>query len=81
MHLNRFRMLELMDQAGYANQSEFADALDVTRQALSRWMRGKGFQMNSLADICRLLDCTPNDILVLDAPKAAAPASLTLELS
>ena len=75
MKLNRFRVLELMERAGYSTQNEFAEALGVSRQALSLWMRGRGLQLGNLAEICRILDCTPNDILVLDAPKAHAPAS------
>jgi DNA-binding Xre family transcriptional regulator len=76
MRLNRYRMLELMDNAGYRTQRQLADALGVTRQTMSLWMQGGGFQKDRVADLCRLLDCTPNDILVLDAPKAAAPASI-----
>jgi DNA-binding Xre family transcriptional regulator len=79
MKLNRYRVMELMDNAGYKSQTELAEDLGVASNTVSVWLRGGGVPLARLGGLCRLLNCTPNDILVLDAPKTNAPASLTLE--
>jgi DNA-binding Xre family transcriptional regulator len=74
MRLNRYRVLEYMDRAGFATQGELADALGVSRQALSQWLKGSTLTLDNLGALCQLLHCTPNDILVLNsAPKVLAP--------
>lgn len=79
MKLNRYRVLELMDIAGYRNQTELGERIGVAPNTVSVWMRGGNMPISRLGDLCQALHCTPNDILVLDDPKAAAPVSLTLE--
>lgn len=77
MKLNRFRVLELMENAGYKTQNELADAIGVSRQALSSWLRGGTFTVENLAALCSALGCTPNDVLNLQSlPKVTAPASI-----
>lgn len=74
MRLNRFKVLELMEAAGWRTQAELAEHLGVTSQAFSQWMRKSNLSVESLGALCEALNCTPNDILITaPSPKAAAP--------
>lgn len=57
--------------------SELADRLGISKQALSAWFRGRPFSSANLAALCKILQCTPNDILILeDVPNALAPVAV-----
>lgn len=74
MKLNKFRVLEYMDKQGIKHQYELAAQIGVTRQALGQWMKGESSpSLETLAKMCEILDCTPNDILKLPKDEAQAP--------
>lgn len=63
MRLNRFRVREYMAKRHILRQKDLADKIGVTAQALSGWMNGEPFTLDNLGVLCRVLGCTPNDIL------------------
>ena len=75
MKLNRFKVLEYMARSGIARQKVLAERVGVTPQALSGWMKGDAFTLESLGALCRALNCTPNDIL--DYPNLFGLAPVT----
>jgi len=59
-----------------ATFAELARHMGVTRQAISEWFAGGSFSSSSLAALCKILKCTPNDILILeDDPNVTAPVA------
>lgn len=79
MKINKWKVLELMIAKRIENQAELAKRIGVTRQALSNWMSEISFPSgDSLAALCRELDCTLNDIVELPVPKTDAPVMLGL---
>ena len=56
--------------AGQANISQFAKAVGIERLAALKIYNGETSSINFdiLESICRVLECTPNDIIVSDDP-------------
>lgn len=77
MKLNKYKVLEYMDEQGIENQTALAQQIGVSRQALSGWLNtGEGFTFENLSKLCYILDCTPNDILKLPKDDAQAPTAM-----
>lgn len=75
MRIDRWKVKQQMNRVGIRTFAEFAEQVGVTPTTVSAWFRGMGFSSDTLERICRVLDCTPNDILTLDAdPNEDAPA-------
>jgi len=75
MRIDREKVRQLMLRQGFQTFSELAPAVGISRQTLSSWFGGKEFVSGNLNQLCRVLQCTPNDVLAMeDAPKALAPA-------
>ncbi len=56
--------------AGQANISQFAKAIGIERLAALKIYNGEtaSISFDVLESICRILECTPNDILISDDP-------------
>ena len=56
--------------AGQANISQFAKAVGIERLAALKIYNGEttSISFEILESICRVLECTPNDIIVSDDP-------------
>lgn len=74
MRIDRWKVKQEMTRMGISTFGELAELVEVTPQTVSGWFRGLGFSSETLATLCRVLDCTPNDILTLD-PNALAPVA------
>lgn len=75
MKIDREQVRRRMMHQEIQTFTELADRLGISKQALSAWFRGGPFSSANLAALCRLLQCTPNDILILvEDPNALAPA-------
>lgn len=75
MRIDRWKVKQQMKRVEIDTFAELAGLVDVSPQAVSAWFRGMGFTSETLAALCRVLDCTPNDILTIDPvpnPKALA---------
>jgi DNA-binding Xre family transcriptional regulator len=80
MKIDREQVRRRMLRQEIQTFSELADKLGISRQALSAWFKGGPFASTSLAALCRILQCTPNDILILeDGPNAMAPVTRKAE--
>jgi DNA-binding Xre family transcriptional regulator len=75
MRIDRERVRQLMLRQGFQTFTELADHLGISKQAMSAWFGGGAFSSGNLEQLCRALKCTPNDILVMDAPNSLAPAA------
>lgn len=74
MRIDRWKVKQQMKRVGIRTFGELAERANVTPQTMSAWFRGTGFTSETLERLCRVLDCTPNDVLTIDpAPKAKAP--------
>lgn len=74
MRIDREQVRQRMLRQGYQTFTELAAAMNVSKQAMSAWFGGGSFSSANLALLCQLLQCTPNDILVMDdVPNALAP--------
>lgn len=77
MRIDRVKILGLMRDRGIANLGDLAELVGVTPQTFSRWFAGTwGPSFDNLESLCRVLDCTVDDLVVYDRPKdpALAPA-------
>lgn len=75
MRIDRWKVKQQMKRVGIRTFTELAEQLEVAPQTVSAWFRGMGFHSESLERLCLVLECTPNDILTLDAdPNAMVPA-------
>ena len=73
--LKKYRVMELMDQAGYKTQEEFAAAVGVSRVWLSALINGRATPTtDQLVMITRLLGTTIDEIA--DYPKALSLAGV-----
>jgi DNA-binding Xre family transcriptional regulator len=73
MRIDRWKVKQQMNRAGIATFGELAERVEVTPQTVSAWFRGMGFSSETLAALCRVLGCTPNDILTIDPVPAEDP--------
>lgn len=65
----------LMAQRGIETQRELAAMVGLSDNAISELFLGKRIpSLETVGALCRVLACTPNDILIVSAPKAQAPA-------
>lgn len=79
MKIDREQVRRRMLRQEIQTFTELADRLGISKQALSAWFRGGPFSSNNLAALCKILQCTPNDILILeDGPNVMAPALVTV---
>lgn len=75
MRLNVRAVKVLMAKQGIDTQTELAEKIGLSKNAVSEMLAGK--RVPSLATVgalCEVLGCTPNDILEMDAPKVFALA-------
>lgn len=57
------------------SQSKIADMLFVSPMAVHKWVTGTSLPtLEALADLCTILECEPNEILVFDKDTAAKSA-------
>lgn len=65
--ISRVKVLRLMlDRWGTVEQKELAVRVGLTEASVSRLLSGQGFTSETLTKFCTALDCTPNDILVVN---------------
>lgn len=79
MRIDRWKVKQEMKRVGIDTFAEFADLVGVSPQIVSRWFRGGGCTVANLEAICRVLKCTPNDILTFDPNRLAPVAETELE--
>jgi transcriptional regulator with XRE-family HTH domain len=64
------KVADLRERAGLT-QRQLAIALDVTESTIANWERGrnglKWFKM--VADLCKALGCSPNDLFGYEVPE------------
>ena len=80
----RLRLSEWLKQRG-VTQAQVAQALSVKEPSVSAWVKGKrrraGVEVSAFPDfasfeaLCRFFDCTPNDLIDLEA--TGTPTGLT----
>lgn len=67
------RLQEARKRSGFT-QEEFAEQLQVSRQAVSKWESGRGYpEMEKLLYICRRCDTTMDELFADELPKRDAP--------
>lgn len=74
MRIDRWKVKQQMKVVGIDTFGELADLVGVSPQVVSRWFRGGGSSAANLEVLCRVLRCTPNDILTID-PNQSAPVA------
>jgi DNA-binding Xre family transcriptional regulator len=74
LRIDRWKVKQEMNQVGIDTFADLADLVGVSPQIVSRWFRGGGFTAANLEALCRVLKCTPNDILTFD-PNRLAPVA------
>ena len=75
IRIDRWKVQQQMKHAGIKSFGELAQLVGVAPQTVSAWFGGRlGFTSESLAALCSVLNCTPNDILTID-PKTVAPVA------
>jgi transcriptional regulator with XRE-family HTH domain len=68
--LNAHKAQGAMDAAGLS-QSAVAEALDVSREAVSQWLRAQSFpRPNKLLQLGKLLDLSVSDLVIAEDPHA-----------
>jgi DNA-binding Xre family transcriptional regulator len=76
MRINKEQVRRRMLRQEIQTYAELARHMNISRQALSEWFAGGSFSSSSLATLCKILKCTPNDILILDdGPNVTAPVA------
>lgn len=71
--LKKYRVIEKMEQAGFNNQQDFANAVGISRPWLSAILNGRATpSTDQLVKMAQLLGCNIDDIA--DYPKALALA-------
>lgn len=79
MRLDRYRVMEMMDEQGFRTQQELAERIGVSRQTISGWLNGVTLTLDNLGALCEALECTPNDVLTTKPiPKVDAPDGLVV---
>jgi DNA-binding Xre family transcriptional regulator len=79
MKIDREQVRRRMLRQEIQTFTELADKMGISKQALSQWFKGGPFASTNLAALCKILQCTPNDILILDdAPNVMAPALMAV---
>ncbi len=67
------RLQEIRKRGGFT-QEEFAEQLQVSRQAVSKWESGRGYpEMEKLLYICKRFGTTMNELFADELPKRDAP--------
>lgn len=67
------RLQEVRKRSGFT-QEEFAEQLQVSRQAVSKWESGRGYpEMEKLLYICHRCDTTMDELFADELPKRDAP--------
>ena len=67
------RLQEVRKRSGLT-QEEFAEQLQVSRQAVSKWESGRGYpELEKLLYICSRCDTTMDELFVDELPKRTAP--------
>jgi DNA-binding Xre family transcriptional regulator len=75
MKLNIRAVKVLMAQNGVDTQKELAEMIGLSTNAVSELLQGKRVpSLETIGALCEALGCTPNDILLVDAPKVFALA-------
>jgi DNA-binding Xre family transcriptional regulator len=60
----------LMAKNGIDTQRELAELIGLSANAVSEMLQGKRVpSLETVGALCEALHCTPNDILLADAPK------------
>jgi membrane protein implicated in regulation of membrane protease activity/transcriptional regulator with XRE-family HTH domain len=68
------RLQEARRRCGFT-QEEFAEQLQVSRQAVSKWESGRGYpEMEKLLYICRRCGVTMDELFADELPRRSAPA-------
>jgi len=80
LRLDRWKIKQEMNKVGIDKFADLADLVGVSPQVVSRWFRGGGFTAANLEALCRVLRCTPNDILTFDPNRLAPVANTEQEL-
>jgi DNA-binding Xre family transcriptional regulator len=63
----------LMAQQGIDTQTELAEIIGLSNNAVSELLLGKRVpSLDTIGALCKALNCTPNDILSYDVPKVMA---------
>ena len=67
------RLQEVRRKSGLT-QEQFAEALQVSRQAVSKWESGRGYpEIEKILYICRCYHVTPNDLFADEVPLPETP--------
>ncbi len=80
LRLDRWKIKQEMNKVSIDTFGELAVLVGVSPQVVSRWFRGGGFTAANLEALCRVLNCTPNDILTFDPNRLAPVANAEREL-
>lgn len=77
MRIDRWKVKQQMNRVGIKTFGDLAALIGVAPQTMSAWFGARlGFTSETLETICRVLDCTPNDVLTIDPdPNALAPVA------
>jgi DNA-binding Xre family transcriptional regulator len=79
LRIDRWKIKQEMNKVGIDTFADLADLVGVSPQIVSRWFRGGGFTAANLEALCRVLRCTPNDILTFDPNRSAPVTEVELE--
>ena len=68
MKIDKNRLDALLRAAGFANYDEAAasaslQGIDISRRTLFNMARGSSWRSETLSELCRLLHCTPADLI------------------
>ncbi|MEZ4558757.1 MAG: helix-turn-helix transcriptional regulator [Caldilineaceae bacterium] len=66
-----------MKIVGIENLGELAEKIGVRQDTFSSWLSGRwNPSFENLENLCRVLECTADDIMAYDRPKAMALAAM-----
>ena len=77
MQLNTKAVRILMVEHGIFTQAELAGKIGLSANAVSELLRGERKpQLDTISALCRVLGCTPNDILTVEVTPDTQPEAL-----
>jgi len=59
----RLKLLEMMEKAGVKSQLELHRITGLSQTTITKMRRHHSFRHDSLDKLCRVLDCSPGDLL------------------
>lgn len=72
--------LQALRRRSGLTQEQFAEQLQVSRQAVSKWESGRGYpEIEKLLFICRSYEVTLNELFCQELPAGQAPSSCPVQ--